>query len=190
MRCPSKNRSDPLSGRRDALSRIARFGAMALSGGLLAACDGGEVAPSPSAGATFPSFSLPDVEGAVSASAAFAGKPVLFNFWATWCPPCRSEMPALQALADRLSARGMLLAAISVDDDRNLVREFLRQERIAFTVLIDRERVLAEGALHLMAYPSSFLVGADGIIREVMIGVRPWADETFAEGLARRAGLA
>lgn len=98
-------------------------------------------------------------------------------------------MPALQTLADRLAARGMQLAAISVDDDRNLVREFLRQERIAFTVLLDRERVLAESALHLTAYPSSFLLGADGIVREVMIGVRPWADEAFAEALARRAGL-
>ncbi len=171
---------------------MARLGTLALSAPFLAACEGGEGGagdPASLAGTLFPSFALPDLDGVVRASSAFAGRPVLFNFWATWCPPCRSEMPALQTLADRLAARGMQLAAISVDDDRNLVREFLRQERIAFTVLLDRERVLAESALHLTAYPSSFLLGADGIVRDVMIGVRPWADEAFAEALARRAGL-
>lgn len=162
---------------------------MAFSGGLLAACDLGVAPPSPPIGSAFPAFLLPDIDGVARASDTFAGAPVLFNFWATWCPPCRSEMPALQTLADRMAARGMRLAGISVDDDRNLVREFVLQERIAFTVLIDRERVLAESALRLTAYPTSFLIGADGMIRDVMVGVRPWADEKYAETLARRVGL-
>lgn len=170
--------------------RIGRLGTAIVTGNLLTACGSGGAQHVSAVGTPFPSFSLPDSGGALHASADFAGHPVLFNFWATWCPPCRSEMPALQSLADRLAVRGMRLAAISVDDDRNLVREFLRQERIAFTVLIDRERILAESALHLNAYPTSFLVGADGIVREVMAGVRPWADEAFAEALAHRAGLA
>lgn len=188
MQSPSKSSSKHLTARRDALSRIGRLGMVAVAGRFLTACGMGAEA-SPLVGGAFPSFSLPDVGGAQRTSGAFAGKPVLFNFWATWCPPCRTEMPALQALADRLAARGLQLAAISVDDDRNLVREFVRQERIGLTVLLDRERVLAESALHLMAYPTSFLVGADGIIRDVMVGVRPWADEAFAEALAKRAGL-
>ena len=83
----------------------------------------------------------------------------------------------------------MQLVGISVDDDRNLVREFVRQEHISFPVLIDRERVVAESTLHLSAYPTSFLIGADGIVRDVIVGARPWADDAFAKALAYRVGL-
>ena len=190
MAYPSKNRFDFVSGRRDALSRISRLGAIAFSGKLISACDTDDGRASPSVGAVFPAFSLPDLNGEMHASANFTGHPVLLNFWATWCPPCRSEMPALQVLADRVAVRGMQLAAVSVDDDRNLVSEFVRQQRISFRVLIDRERVLAESALHLTAYPTSFLVGADGTIRAVMVGPRPWGDERFARMLTDQVGLA
>ena len=169
--------------------RLARLGLAGLSGSVVVACGAGETQAPQLSGGIFPAFSLPDLAGGVHSSSGFGGKPVLINFWATWCPPCRSEMPALQVLADRLATRGMQLLAVSVDDDLNLVREFVRQEAIRFTVLIDRERDLAERVLHLANYPTSFLVGADGVIREVMVGVRPWADEQFAEALARSADL-
>lgn len=189
MPSPSKNRSDASLVRRDVLSCIGHLGALALSSSFLSACHMGFTEPAQIAGKAFPAYDLPDLNGILYKSTSSAGKPVLINFWATWCPPCRSEMSALQSLADRFAEQGLQILGISVDDDLNLVREFVLQERLRFTMLIDRERVLAESALHLTAYPTSIVVGADGIVREVIVGVRPWADDSFARDLARQLGL-
>lgn len=78
---------------------------------------------------------------------------------------------------------------ISVDEDANLVREFLLNYPVGFPVLLDSRRVLAEGLLRLNSYPTSCLVGRDGVVVEVIYGTRPWADDANAGLIAQRLSM-
>lgn len=142
---------------------------------LAAAC--GRVQSPPAAlrtGDSFPDFELPDLQRRRRQRAEFVGRPLLLNFWATWCPPCREEMAGLQVLHRGLQAAGGSVVAISVDEDLNLVREFVLQVGVAFPVLLDAGRALASGAVGLQSYPTSFVLRGDGRIDEVVVGVRAW----------------
>jgi peroxiredoxin len=130
-------------------------------------------------GDVYPNFELPDLQRHRRKFAEFAGGPLLVNFWATWCPPCRDEMAGLQVLHERLQSSGGGVVAISVDDDINLVREFVLQTRVSFPVLLDAGKAFASGVLALQAYPTSFLLRSDGRVGEVVVGVRSW--ETSVE---------
>jgi peroxiredoxin len=153
-------------------------------------CHSSDSSPRLHAGTVFPAFSLPAADGQMHGSGDYAGSPLLINFWATWCPPCRAEMPDLQALHLRFAARGLRVLGVSVDDDANLVREFLLKQPVDFPVLLDSRRALAEGVLRLNSYPVSCLVGRDGVVVEVIYGARPWADAEQAEMIARRLSIA
>ena len=93
-----------------------------------------------------------------------SGKTLLINFWATWCEPCREEMPYLQQLSERLDPARYAVLGVSVDEDANLVREFLLQYRIAFANLQDAAGDLATSRLGLDTYPQTFVVTPQGII--------------------------
>lgn len=151
---------------------------------LPAACARAPAAPI-AAGDPFPAFELPDLQQRPRRREEFLGGPRLVNFWATWCPPCRAEMAGLQVLHRQLRNAGGGVVAVSVDDDVNLVREFVLKLGIDYPVLHDPERSLAAGALQLAAYPTSFLLRADGRVAEVVIGERDWqAPERGAAVLA------
>ncbi|OGS92267.1 MAG: hypothetical protein A2Z95_01295 [Gallionellales bacterium GWA2_60_18] len=169
--------------------RALRLIAAAAAGAMLplAGCGRPDAFP-PRVGSSFPSFDLPDLDGRMHRLADHAGSPLLINFWATWCPPCRAEMPDLQALHLRLAARGLRVLGISVDDAADPVREFLLKNPVAFPILLDSRRALA-GALRLEGYPTSFLIGRDGVIVETISGVRPWGDAEYAGSIARRLAL-
>lgn len=98
-------------------------------------------------------------------------------------------MPDLQALHLRFAALGLKVLGVSVDDDAHLVREFLLKHPVAFPILLDSRRVLAEAQLHLESYPVSCVVGRDGMVVEVIHGARPWASPEVAERVARQAGI-
>jgi peroxiredoxin len=140
-------------------------------------------------GSPFPAFELPAADGTMHTSREYAGRPLLINFWATWCPPCRKEMADLAALNRALARRGLLLLAISVDADRNLVIEYLRRERVEFAVLIDRAEQWSIPALRVPGFPTTYLVGSDGIIRDVWVGARTWADPATQAIIATGAGI-
>jgi peroxiredoxin len=109
------------------------------------------------------------------------GKPVMINFWATWCAPCREEMPAMERLYRRHRERGFVLLAVSVDADASLVRPFLEQHKLTFPVALDSKMSLAN-AYGVRALPSSFLVDRDGNLAAVALGPRAW-DNRVAHAL-------
>lgn len=125
-------------------------------------------------GDRFPDFELPALDRRIWRREDIIGAPRLINFWATWCPPCRAEMAGLQALHERLRERGGGVVAIAVDDDVNLVREFLRTLAIDYPVLVDPGRVYASSRLVLQSYPMSFLVDRSGVVADVVVGAREW----------------
>jgi peroxiredoxin len=109
------------------------------------------------------------------------GKPVMINFWATWCAPCREEMPAMERLYRRHREHGFVLLAVSVDTDAALVRPFLEQHKLTFPVALDSTMGVAN-AYGVRALPSSFLVDRDGNLAALALGPRAW-DNRVAHAL-------
>ena len=107
-----------------------------------------------------PEFTLCDLTGKAWSLSALRGKVVLVNFWATWCPPCRKEMPDMQALYQRFGPRGLVILAIS-DDDAGKVRDFAAARRYTFPILLDSEHQVNR-LLAVEGIPKSFLYGRDG----------------------------
>ena len=116
------------------------------------------------------------------------GKPVMINFWATWCAPCREEMPAMERLYRRHHDHGFVLLAVSVDTDAALVRPFLEQHKLTFPVALDSNMSLAN-AYGVRALPSSFLIDRDGNLAALALGPRAWDNRVahaLVEGMLAR----
>lgn len=142
--------------------------------GLLAAGCAGE-SGSPLTGRPFPALDLVDLKGRPQSTAVLAGRPLLINVWATWCRPCRSEMADLDQLYGALRGRGLALIGIAVDEDVNLVREYLLRAAPAFPVWHDRGGGRLAAILGTPAIPATVLVGRDGRVRRLELGPRAWA---------------
>ena len=131
----------------------------------------------PGSGGPAPALGLRDLEGRQFNLAAYRGKVVLINFWATWCEPCRQEMPSIQRLRDRLSGKGFAVLAVSVDEPDARVRQFVKQTGLDLTVVMDPGKTVTRnwGVRYL---PVSFIVGADGRIRYRVVGDIDWDNDT------------
>jgi len=115
------------------------------------------------------------------------GQVVLINFWATWCPPCLEEMPAMERLYRQHRDGGFTLVAVSVDADSKLVAPFLMARKFSFPVALDPSMHMAN-TYGVRALPSSFIVARDGTLAALAIGPRHWdndAAHSLIEGLAR-----
>ena len=113
------------------------------------------------------------------------GKAVMVNFWATWCPPCREEMPAMERLYSRHRERGFVLLAVSVDSDAALVKQFLDKHKLTFPVTLDAKMDLAN-AYGVRGLPASFLIDRHGYLAALALGPRAWdnrAGNALVEGM-------
>jgi thiol-disulfide isomerase/thioredoxin len=127
-----------------------------------------------------PPLELKDMAGKSHTLADYRGRVVLINFWATWCPPCREEMPALQTLHERLGGRPFALLGVNYGESPSRIESFLRGTPVSFPILRD-PRHEAITAWRVRTLPASFLVAADGQIRYTIVGELDWAaDETVA----------
>ncbi len=126
--------------------------------------------PAPQAGFPAPDFELPTLDGGTARLSDLRGKGVILNFWATWCPPCRFEMPALQRVyqenQDRIVVVGLNLTA---SDDINAVRAFIQEMGLTFPIWLDVEGEVAD-MYNLVALPTTFFIDAQGTICEVVLG--------------------
>jgi peroxiredoxin len=132
-------------------------------------------------------FSLPTPAGGTFKLAEHRGKVIMVNFWATWCPPCLEEMPAMDRLYRQHRDAGFVLVAVSVDADPKKVTPFVTQHKLTFPVGLDPRMDLAN-AYAVRALPSSFFVGRDGSLAALAIGPRAWdgdAAHSLVEELAR-----
>lgn len=129
----------------------------------------GTVAGPPGSGTT-PPFSLPDTNGNLYPSSRFAGKPTVINFFATWCPPCREEIPGFVEVYNKHKGNGFELIGISLDTDtRRDLPGFIMSHRIEYRVLFgDLATARAYGGVS--ALPTTFFVGKDGVIKNVHVG--------------------
>ena len=130
-----------------------------------------ELSPWPR-GAT-PSLVLRDLKGVTHDLVAYRGKVVLVNFWATWCEPCRDEMPSMQRLGQQLAGEPFAVLAVNADEPEARIRKFLSQTPLAFTILLDPE-MRAARAWSARVLPASFLIDRDGRVRYAVRGDLDW----------------
>ena len=119
-------------------------------------------------------FVSQDLQGKTQRFATYRGKVVLLNFWATWCPPCREEMPAMEQLYRAYKDRGLIVLAVSLDQAPvATVRDFAEQLKLTFPVWHDRDGLVGR-QYSVPGVPTSYLVGRDGRMAWRMLGEYDW----------------
>jgi peroxiredoxin len=139
----------------------------------------------PLIGGPAPEISLKDLQGQGVRLSDFRGKVVLLNFWATWCKPCKEEMPAMQAGYDKLRDKGFVVLAVNELENTQKVAEHIRTHGHTFKVVMDHNNQVAN-RYGVVGLPVSFLIDRDGIVREKISG-NLLTEERIAE-LFRRYG--
>ncbi len=152
---------------------LAGIGWIAYSAGLVAqtgSAEAGQLEPAPIAGHPAPDFELPTLAGNTIRLSDYRGKPVVVNFWATWCGPCRSEFPDFQeAAVDNADSLVILgVNSTSVDQVAN-VPEFLDEYGITFPIVLDEQGDTVDN-YRVLGLPTTIFINSDGIINEVFTG--------------------
>jgi len=134
-------------------------------------------APPPDAlveGRRFPALTLTRFDGSRESLERYRGKLVILNVWATWCAPCRQEMPALERLHRKLDPARFAVIGLSVDSEGDIAQEFLRERGISFTSYLDADAALARRLLEIRVYPDTFIIAPDGVLLRRVTGERDW----------------
>jgi len=125
-------------------------------------------------GAVAPDFALPGLDGAAFRLSDYRGKVVLLNFWATWCPPCRAEMPSMEKLYQVYRDRGLVILAVSGDrGGKAVVESFVQERGVTFPILLDpANEVFAQYGVR--GLPTSYLLDRQGRVVSAEAGARDW----------------
>jgi peroxiredoxin len=130
----------------------------------------------PWTGGATPPLALADLQGRTHSLAQYRGKVVLVNFWATWCGPCREEMPSLRELRKSLAGRPFEVLAVNLAEPEARIERFLDKVPLDFPILLDRDTKVAR-AWQARILPASFVIGPDGRIRYHHAGELDWSKE-------------
>jgi len=160
---------------------VPAVAAALLAPAMLAGCK--TASAPPAKGELAPDFVLPSIGGQSRKLSNYRGKVVLVNLWATWCPPCLEEMPAMERLWRRHKDAGFVLVAVSLDGDPKKVPPFVSSHKFSFPVALDPKMTVAE-KYGVRALPSSFVIDRTGTMTGVALGPRAW-DDTAAHGLVQ-----
>ncbi len=127
--------------------------------------------PAPQKGFLAPEFKLETSDGRSIALTDYRGKAVLVNVWATWCPPCRAEMPTIEKVYQEYQNQGLVVLGVdsTIQDDPTAIAPFVKQYNITFPILLDINGE-ASDLYELRSLPTSFFIGRDGVIKEVVVG--------------------
>jgi peroxiredoxin len=131
-----------------------------------------------------PDFILPDTAGKLHRLSDYRGRPVIINFWATWCPPCREEIPSMNRAWRRLREEGVVMLAINVGEDEDTIFVFTADYPAEFPLLLDRSGEVI-GQWPVKGLPTSYVIAPDGTLAYRAIGGREWDDEKLLELIRR-----
>ncbi len=120
-----------------------------------------------------PEFTVKDLSGKNVSLSSFKGKPILLNFWATWCPYCRKERPYLNSLYHEYKDRGLVIITVSTDKSAKMVRRYVKKVPMDMVVLHDTNNKAAE-TYNIGSLPISFLIDRNWIIKHKSMGLRDW----------------
>jgi thiol-disulfide isomerase/thioredoxin len=127
-------------------------------------------------GGKTPALKLADAEGRERPLSEWRGKTVVVNFWATWCEPCREEMPSLERLKGRFAGKPFDIVGVNVGESPERVARFTRDVPVTFPIVYDRHSATAK-AWKVRGYPTSYVIGPDGRIRYYFVGELDWASD-------------
>jgi len=146
--------------------------------------------PAPQQGFLAPDFSLQTFDGETITLSEFRGQPVLVNLWASWCGPCRQEMPAMERVYREYKGKGFVILAVNATNQDSIsnARSFVNELGLSFPILLDREGLVSK-LYHLRALPTSFFIDKNGMIQEVVIG-GPMAEALLRTRVERLLGEA
>lgn len=127
--------------------------------------------PAPQKGFLAPDFTLKTLDGESVTLSDLRGRAVLINFWATWCPPCRAEMPAFQQAYQDYEEQGFMIVAVNatIQDNPEDVAAFIEEYGLNFPIVLDTDGAVNQ-QYHVLSLPTSFFIDKEGIISEVVIG--------------------
>lgn len=133
---------------------------------------GSAATPAPMPGRLAPDFTLATLDGTAITLSELKGQVALINIWATWCPPCRAEMPVIQATYERFRDQGFTVLAVDLQEDPRTVAAFMQRYGLTFPALLDLDGKVS-ATYRSTALPSSYFVDRQGVIRAVYRGPMP-----------------
>jgi cytochrome c biogenesis protein CcmG/thiol:disulfide interchange protein DsbE len=107
----------------------------------------------------------------------YKGKVVLVNFWASWCPPCKEEMPVLEKVYQKYNDKNFVILAVNMDTSEGAMKEFLEKNRYSFPIV----RIKGEAGLNIPGLPTSYLVDKDGSVKKIRLGVYRELEEDLSK---------
>jgi peroxiredoxin len=131
-----------------------------------------------------PNFTLLDMDGVSHQLSDYKGKTVIINFWATWCPPCREEMPSMERAWNKIKDQNIIMFAINVGEDEDTIFTFLGDYPASFTILLDTSGTLIE-QWPVKGLPTTFVVSPKGKLVYRAIGGREWDDEALLDKIRK-----
>jgi len=136
------------------------------------------------AGAPAPDFVLSDLDGKPVRLSDFRGKVVLLEFWATWCPPCKLAIPELNDLQAKYAGSNLAILAVSVDEDVDIVKDFMKDSEISFRVLFDDKRAADKFGVYTI--PTALVIDERGMVLEHHMGYAPGIFDALLDGVKDR----
>ena len=127
-----------------------------------------------------PSFDMVGPGGEQFSLKDMRGKPVIVNFWATWCPPCRAEMPSMQRAWDQIKDEGILIVAVNVGEDADTIRRFTEQVKVEFPLPMDLDSKVTQ-SWPMNGLPTTFVVDPEGRLVYRAQGEREWDDPALLD---------
>jgi peroxiredoxin len=150
---------------------VLLFGILLLN---LSACKSDKPAPQPQAQA--PDFTLTSLTGQKMRLSSYRGKVILLNFWATWCPPCREEVPSLAKLANAMTNSNFQMITVAIDKEgRKAVEEYFLHAGVLLTTLLDSDGAVGK-TYGITGVPETFIIDKNGLIRKKVIGPIDWSE--------------
>jgi thiol-disulfide isomerase/thioredoxin len=134
-------------------------------------------------GGATPALALEDLDGKAHRLDGYRGKVVLVNFWATWCDPCREEMPSIDRLRTAMQGKPFVVLAVNLAEPPSRIRSFLEKTPVGFPVLLDRDMAVAK-AWKARILPATYIIGPNGQVRYSYVGELDWSQESVRRKIA------
>ncbi|MGD0884490.1 MAG: TlpA disulfide reductase family protein [Thermodesulfovibrionales bacterium] len=135
-----------------------------------------------------PPFTLNDIQGRSVSLSSLQGKVVLITFWATWCPPCREEMPSLNELYKKYRNQGLIVLAVSTDRSVSGIKDFLSKHPVDFEILLGPDTQTSR-QFRVFSLPTSFLLDKSGVVMKRYLGEEQWDSPEIRNEIKKALGI-